>query len=259
MSASRNSASASARATISSKLLRAYGSSCAARTHASGAGGRAAISSARRSSSKATGNPARDRAGRQIERLPDRAVALVAGEEAVENVLAVLGQLDHRFVDVESLVDLGERVLVGARGLGLVGRLFARPGSDLVDAQAPGQLGDPGLDRVVAPQRVEPLVDACEDLLEDILGILFFEPEALDRDRVDVAREPLHERRPRFLVAAAAAGHELRRRNRMAHDGPCYACCCSASRSRLAITCSSFQAISAFVSTSGLKSHDVRP
>src|SRR5665213_429303 len=101
---------------MSSSPLLAAGSSCAARTHPSGGGGRAAISLPSVSWSYAfiespgfwTGrrwcffqeslqfveaprDPARDRASGQVERLADRAVALVLGEEAVEDVAAVVG------------------------------------------------------------------------------------------------------------------------------------------------------------------------
>ena len=54
------------------------------------------------------------------------------------------------------------------------------------------------------------LVDAGEDLLEDVLGVVRRQPERLEADRVDVAREPLDELVPGGLVAAAAARDELR-------------------------------------------------
>src|SRR4026208_1744893 len=68
------------------------------------------------------GNPTRDGAGGQLERLPDRAIRLVASEKAVEDLAAVPGQARHRVVDVERLVDPRKRVLVWVGGqLGLVG------------------------------------------------------------------------------------------------------------------------------------------
>src|SRR6266699_3058998 len=85
----------------------------------------------------------------------------------------------------ERLVDPPDRVLVGiCRELAFVGRLFTRARSQPVDADASGQLGDPGLDRLVAAERVEPLVDLGEDLLEDVLSVLVAQTEALARDRV---------------------------------------------------------------------------
>src|SRR5262245_66065298 len=63
------------------------------------------------------GDPARDRSGGQLERFSDRAIGLVAGEEAVEDLAAVLGQCRHRVLDVERLVDPRQRVFVGIGGL----------------------------------------------------------------------------------------------------------------------------------------------
>src|SRR6476660_4482266 len=144
------------------------------------------------------GNAAGDRAGGQFERFADRAIGLVAGEEAVEDLPAVLGQARHRVVNVERLVDPADRVLVRiCRKLAFVGRLLAGARSQAVDADASGQLGDPGLDRLVATKRVEPLVDLGEDLLEDVFGVLVAQPKALARDRVDVTGEALDESRPR--------------------------------------------------------------
>src|SRR5437868_4233723 len=167
---------------------------------------------------EATRNTAGDRSGGQLERLPDRPVSLVACKEAVEDLAAVLGQARHRVMDVERLVDPRDRILVRVRRqIGLVGCFLSCARSQPVDADAAGELGDPGLDRVVAAQRAEPLVDLREDFLEDVLGVVLPEPKPLRRDRVDVTREPLYERRPRLLVAVAATGDELRGRNRLCH------------------------------------------
>ena len=65
-----------------------------------------------------------------------------------------------------------------------------------------------GPHRVVVAERAEPLVDAGEDVLEDVLGVLLAQAEALDRDRVDVAREALDQLAPGIVVARAAAGDE---------------------------------------------------
>src|SRR5205807_2810681 len=126
---------------MSSIPLLAAGSSCAARTHPSGTGGRAAISLPSTSWSyaliespgfwtgwrgcffqeslqlvQAARDPARDRPRRQIERLADRAVALVVGEEAIEDLAAVLGHRRHGLVNGERLVELRDR-LVEVAGL----------------------------------------------------------------------------------------------------------------------------------------------
>src|SRR5437870_2268112 len=122
---------------------------------------------------KAARNTAGDRARGQLERLADRSIGLVAGEEAVEDLAAVLGQPGHRFVDVECLVDPRERILVRVcLQLCLVGCLLSRARAQAVDADTPGELGDPGLDRLVAAERVEPLVDLRKDLLEDVPGVV---------------------------------------------------------------------------------------
>ena len=58
-------------------------------------------------------------------------------------------------------------------------------------------------------QAVEMLVHAREDVLEHVLGVVWRQPERLHRDRVDIAREALHELVPGGLVAGAAARDEL--------------------------------------------------
>src|SRR5437867_4915559 len=60
-------------------------------------------------------NPAGDRAGRQIERGADRPVALVLGEEAVEDLLAGFGQLGKRLPDGKGLLEVGHRAVVARR------------------------------------------------------------------------------------------------------------------------------------------------
>jgi hypothetical protein len=50
------------------------------------------------------------------------------------------------------------------------------------------------------------LVDACEHLLEDVLGVVRRQPERLHRDRVDVAGEALDQLVPRGLVPGTAPG-----------------------------------------------------
>src|SRR5262249_44739895 len=89
--------------------------------------------------------------------------------------------------------------------------------AQLVDADAPRELRDPRLDRLVAAQGVEPLVDLRKDLLEDVLGVVVAQPEALRRDRVDVAREALDELGPRAFIPGAATGDKLSGRDRLRH------------------------------------------
>src|SRR6185503_12260483 len=74
-----------------------------------------------------------DRAGRDLEDLADRLVALVAGEKAVEDLLAGLRELAQRLADAERLVEAVES-LVQARGLDvLVAQLLPRARPDVVD------------------------------------------------------------------------------------------------------------------------------
>src|SRR6185312_1908028 len=104
---------------------------------------------------EAPGDAARDRSGREIEGLADGAVALVAGEEAVEDLPAVPG------CGGEGLVD-GERVLEHGQGflrpdeieLPVRGRALARTGAQAVDAQPSRELGEPRSDRGVVAQLV---------------------------------------------------------------------------------------------------------
>jgi hypothetical protein len=110
-------------------------------------------------------------------------------------------------VDVEGILEVGEHVLRGDLGqrfdVGLH-LLASRPKA--VDAEAAGQLRDPRPDGVVVPQCVEPLVDAREDVLENVLRILLRQPKRLDGDRVDVTGEPLDQLTPGLVVALSTAG-----------------------------------------------------
>src|SRR6266403_5134749 len=93
---------------------------------------------------EAAGNAAGDRAGGQFEGFADCPIRLVAREEAVENLPAVVRQTGHRVVDVEGVVDPADRVLVRIyREIAFVGRLLARARSQPVDADASGELSDP--------------------------------------------------------------------------------------------------------------------
>ena len=72
--------------------------------------------------------------------------------------------------------ELVERVqrLVQAAGLEIVelGRPLPPRAAEAVDAKPACQLRDPRADRVVRPKPVEALVDAGEDLLEDVLRVV---------------------------------------------------------------------------------------
>src|SRR5205823_3678540 len=167
---------------------------------------------------EAAGDPARDRPGRDVERGADRPVALVAREEPVEDLAAALADPGEGVVDEERLVEpldrLVDRALLELRA---VCRLLAPSGPQPVDAHAPRQLCEPRADRSVVAQTREVLVRAGEDLLEYVLRIVLRQPKGLDSDRVDVPGEALDERPPGVVVAVAAAGHELRVAEGLAH------------------------------------------
>src|SRR3954470_609395 len=91
---------------------------------------------------EAARDPAGDRAGRDPELLADRPVALVAAEEAVEHLLALVRELGKRLADGERLVELVEGGVDSLR-LGL-GRLLACRRGHPVEADAAGHLRDPG-------------------------------------------------------------------------------------------------------------------
>src|SRR5262249_52801903 len=121
---------------------------------------------------KAAGDAAGDRARGQVERLADGLVALVAGEEAVEDLAAVLRGGCERLVHGERLLEERQGVVgLGQLELLLGGRPLACVYAEPVDAETPGQLCEPGLDGGVVPELVEMLVGAREDFLEDVLGV----------------------------------------------------------------------------------------
>ena len=164
---SRKARSASARATISSNVRRALGSSCAARTQPVGSGPQEAEEHAeplfvveaviytpdpsgalvsslelRSQSSEAARDSARDRAGRDLELVRDRLVALVAGEEAVEDVLAGVREPRERLAHGECLLDLLRSALSSARRP-LLGRRLAASARERVETPPPCELRDP--------------------------------------------------------------------------------------------------------------------
>jgi hypothetical protein len=99
----------------------------------------------------------------------------------------MLGQVCQRLVHVERFFELGEDVVRRRlRHLLGVGGELPRAGAQAVDAETASELRDPGADCLVVAERVEPFVDAREDFLEDVLGVLLGKAESLDGDRVDV-------------------------------------------------------------------------
>jgi hypothetical protein len=53
------------------------------------------------------------------------------------------------------------------------------------------------------------LVGPGKHLLKDILGIGLAQPEALGGDGIDIAREALHEQRPRTRLPSAACPDQI--------------------------------------------------
>src|SRR5205085_11254872 len=95
---------------------------------------------------EAARDPAGDRPGGELERVADRLVALVAREEAVEDLAAVPAEPAEGVADVEGLVQALE-LFVGLGGLRLlVDRDLAARAAQRVDAEPPCQLGEPGPD-----------------------------------------------------------------------------------------------------------------
>ena len=142
----------------------------------------------------------------------DRRVALVAREEAVEDLRAVLGEVGERGAHGQSLLEAVELVVGGrldALELGDVEGRLARGGAQPVDRDAPRQLRQPRPDRAVVAQAGQLLVGAYEDLLEGVLRRMRGEREPAREDRVHVAGEALDEQRPGVVVACSAASDEL--------------------------------------------------
>src|SRR5919106_2612301 len=160
--------------------------------------------------SQAPGDAARDRAGGDVERPTDRLVALVLREEAVEDLPAVLRKRCERLVNGERLVEQLHGLVDVVRSQLLAGELLPAAGAQPVDAEAAGELSDPGPDRLIVAKAVEMLVRAREDLLEDVLGVVLAQAEGLRADRVDVTREAADQLAPRGLVAGAAARDHTR-------------------------------------------------
>ena len=156
-------------------------------------------------------------------------------------------------MDVEGFLELREDVVGG--DLAQIVRVLdglTRAGAEAVDAEAAGELTDPGAHGFVVTQGLEPLVHASEHLLEDVFGVRLGQAERLDADRVDVAREPFDERAPRLLVTAPALRDEP-------SVGELGGQRCWAARRRFAIVSSSFHAMEALDSTSGRNSQEVSP
>ena len=88
-------------------------------------------------------------------------------------------------------------------------------GADPVDALAARQLRDPRPQGVRVAQRAEPVEDAREDLLEDVLGVVRVEAERLRGDREDVAGEALDE------LVPGRSGRRRGRRRRARRRSAC--------------------------------------
>src|SRR5207245_10292874 len=93
---------------------------------------------------EAARDAARDRAGRQVENLADRPVALVAGEEAVEEIRARIAEGRQRLPDVQREIELREGL--GCAELDVLRRLDAGALAQAVDAQIPRELREPRTD-----------------------------------------------------------------------------------------------------------------
>src|SRR5919109_663286 len=173
---------------------------------------------------EAARDPARDRAAGDREFLADRRIALVTSEEAVEHLSAVGGELRQRLPHVESLVQLRHVVVGGVEEWLDFLRTLPSESAQAVDAQPAGELREPRTNGGVVAEPVEPLVGAREDLLEDVPRVLPREPECLARDRVHVARDPLHELPPCLVLPGSAAGHERSVRYGICHPCAPYNC-----------------------------------
>src|SRR5205814_8750943 len=130
---------------------------------------------------EAARDAARDRPGRQLERVADRPVALVAAEEALEDLPARVADRLQAGAHRQRLVQRRQG-LVHPRRLEIVELrgAFAPAAAQAVDAAPPRQLADPGPDRLLPAQAVEVLVDAGAHRLGDVLLVVGW---ALERHR----------------------------------------------------------------------------
>src|SRR6185437_7263532 len=108
---------------------------------------------------EAARDAAGDRPGRKAQRGSDHGVALVAAEEPVEDVAAVVRHRQHRLLHRQRLVQPVEAVVDARLERLRIGGL-ARTGADPVDAEPARQLRDPGPYRLVVAEVAEPLVGA---------------------------------------------------------------------------------------------------
>src|SRR4051794_16828959 len=98
--------------------------------------------------SETAGDPACDGPGRDRESFADGAVALVACEEPVENLLALGAEVGEAVANEHRLVETGDRVVRGPFVDLLHRHDPARPAQQVETAVA-CQLSDPGADRVI--------------------------------------------------------------------------------------------------------------
>ena len=151
--------------------------------------------------------------GGQLELVADRPVALVAGEEAVEDLLAVLGRAPASASRTSNASSSSPSDVVRGRLRDLVVGSLARARAASRSRQSRRvSWAIQGRSASSSRSVAEPLVDAHEDVLEDVLGVVLGQAEALDGDRVDVAREALDELAPGVVVARHGSARRVRRR-----------------------------------------------
>ena len=75
----------------------------------------------------------------------------------------------------------------------------------MVDAEIAGDLRDPGSQRLVVAQHLEPLEYPGEDVLEDILGVVWRDPKRAHDDRVDVGGVLVDEIAPGVRITSPTA------------------------------------------------------
>src|SRR5205823_7383607 len=93
--------------------------------------------------------------------------------------------------------------------LQVVGHRVADSRTQPVDAEPPGELPDPRPYGFIRAQPAQVFVDACERLLEHVLGVRLTQAVSAC-DRKDIAREPLHQLAPGGVLAGATGSDDLR-------------------------------------------------
>src|SRR5258708_7040599 len=106
---------------------------------------RSAMSASRNASSASARTRMSSSVRRKVEVVADLAVAVVAGEEAVEELAARVSELVERFLHGERFVDLLDRSFEPIVE-DILGRLLSSRGGKAIETHAAGQLADPGPD-----------------------------------------------------------------------------------------------------------------